>query len=308
MNTSEVRIVEPLAGSSLYGVIFKGCITENMIEQISELKIGSIVFTQGDFSDLACLASHVKNVIRIIVKTSNFDVSELKVFENLEYLDIQSKLSVKQSIPSFKKLAYLSVYYAKCIDFSNFDGSKVKSLTINNWIDESLCPLKDIKNLENLTLVDARKLKRLEGIENLSKLKGFYIDSANQLEDISALGKLKELRSLKLIGCKSIQEHKVIGRLSNLQTLVMHKCSPIDSLFMLDNIKSIDTLGLKGTVIIDNDLSLLKRLPVLKRFDFTASKAYNVSKKDLLSLIESNPSYFDKYGEELWEPSLFKMP
>lgn len=197
----------------------------------------------------------------------NTDISPLYALENLQIMQWWSKTPL--AVKAFANLQTLSVIYPEIIDFQSdkllelsVSDAKdlqflstlpnLKTLTLRDYKGETLSGINQVQNLENLTIIGARKLIHLDEIQACKSLKTLTLENTNKNLDITALAD------------------------SSIRELYLHIA--VENCDFVPKMKHLESLLCKD--IVSNDLSPLFVSKTLKNVQlYKHKKAYSHSKE-----------------------------
>jgi hypothetical protein len=144
--------------------------------------------------------------------------------------------------------------------FSNMTA--LTSLTLLNPSLHSLDGINALSTLDYLRIGRARKLTTIDGLQALIRLSRLELDESRKFHDIAPIGSLHQLRVLML--CDD-------GDLATLK--------PLERLLRLEEFYFTES-----TNVLDGDLSVLQRLPNLRKLAFQERPHYSLGRADFRSL------------------------
>ncbi|SFB72531.1 hypothetical protein SAMN05421780_101118 [Flexibacter flexilis DSM 6793] len=244
---------------------------------------------------------------------------------NIEKLEIASttldKVSYLRNMPNLKHVSLgNSVIYTNINDSTDFSAIKqIEYLYILSRSLTKLDNLKVLKNLRSLWIPANRKLKSIEGIQEMNNLDvfAFYRTDVKDLSPVSGLnlkyisGGETNIKTLKGVHLKDIIRLELNSTLlkkfdaesmPNLEYLSLFN-TPLNSLNELENFSSIKQLSLESCNDI-SDFSILGKMPnleildlhkisipedtLIKILDAPKLKIINVEGNDAIKNIEPN--------------------
>jgi hypothetical protein len=238
------------------------------------------------------------------------DVAFLKEVPELQGVHIQDAIPDVSAIGALEQLKYLLIAGpCNSVDVSGFNA--LHELRIVGW-NSHVIGIEKCKRLEVLyvnqfspkkegisVLAPASGLKELEivqssltdlnGLERFGKLSSLTLRYFKKLQDISQLECLREsLWKLILDRSKRIEDFAPVGTLNGLRNLSITGCGAIESIDFVSSLKNLETIGLmSGTTVLDGDLSLLLKLPVLRFAGIDNKKHYSHSSLELKKFLEN---------------------
>jgi Leucine-rich repeat (LRR) protein len=205
---------------------------------------------------------------------TNFEL--IYALKSLESLNCNTYWDSKIDFTRFKKLQRIYFYWNP--NESLFECKSLKEIVIEQFAKPDPSEFSKLKMLEDLALYSP-KLISLRGIpSSVKKLSLFLARSLREIEDLTALKKLNELTFDG--GCKKIEEISPIGNLLNLEKLTLDDIGHVRSFVPLSKLNKLRKLHFIGTTnVIDGDLSLLLKLPLLTDVIFQNRKHYSHSRE-----------------------------
>jgi uncharacterized protein DUF4375 len=141
--------------------------------------------------------------------------------------------------------------------------------------------------LSTLVLVSLRRLTSIASLRDLPELETLTIDGSRKIADLSALGGLKSVRELRLIGLP-LPSVEFLSRLTRLRVLGLESVGKVASLHFLRALPELEGLALtERTVVTDGDMSILLELPALKRVQYTERRHYRPSREDIRKVLNT---------------------
>jgi Leucine-rich repeat (LRR) protein/cold shock CspA family protein len=216
------------------------------------------------------------------------DFSIMKFFENLRrlrliYVDGQDLRGIEK-FSNFEKLKlHFSPLNLKEIKFPIC----LKELSFNETRIEDLSILKDLKNLEKLSISKIEdvelynRMYEIRSLENLTKLKKLKLRGC-QLEEIKGLENLKNLEELDL-SYNNIKEIMGLEKLVSLKKLFLGK-NQIKDITILKDYTDLEYLDLSQNPI--DDVSKIKSLRKLKYLDLSGTQIIEINWIENLAKLE----------------------
>ncbi|XP_031397189.1 TMV resistance protein N-like isoform X2 [Punica granatum] len=194
------------------------------------------------------------------------NVSNLK---KLMELHVHS-CSVLREISGLANL--ISLYSLKIHDcpIAMLDGlEKLESLIILSVRSCNVVRLPELSRSKNLWSIDAsdnRQLVKIQGLNNLCKVKTLDFSNCISLGRLPKLYELESLEKLDISNCKAIESIPDLPRLQRLKMLVMESCEKLSQLSGLGELESLEVLDIRRCISIERlpDLSKLRRLKSLE--------------------------------------------
>jgi hypothetical protein len=214
------------------------------------------------------------------------DVSIVSRLRTLEFLEINTA-SGQVDFDELSNLKHLRVHVAKGRSFPNVFSPAMQALALWNLGANDLDLLKNFPLLTSLELVQARKIKTLDGIAHAKGLKFVSISYCPNLENIDAIGALSSVEFLELDGVKKIHGYGAIKNLKMLSKLIIMQAGPVCDLGFLAQLKKLKSVVLRKVSIKNHDLSPLTNLPLLTHISLDSKKGYQPVLSVLEKLVES---------------------
>jgi hypothetical protein len=205
-------------------------------------------------------------------------------FRKLTKLD-ECSLHWRKGYVSIFEVASIVDFWVYELDFEdlgmmrNFKQLKVLRLTIPKI--RSLKGIEQLQNINRIELNLARRLNSLEGLNSLPKLRDLSLYATNTGGTAHIAG-LKSLIKISLEGVKDIgTDYSFLSSLTQLRWLLIDNMkNGIENLSFVTALKNIEFIALLKAKVLDNDLSLLLELPLIKYVCVSFRKTY-YPKKDV---------------------------
>lgn len=151
----------------------------------------------------------------------------------------------------------------------------LERLYVYGFADESCRGLSTLTNLRDLTLGPAKRLTTAEGLEQLNRLERLAIYHAPALEDVTAVSSLRLLKELDISHCRRIPTIDFVEPLKYLRKFKLSECGDIETLEPLTALPELEVFNAHGsTRVLDNDLSVLGRVPKLEEVYLMKRRTY----------------------------------
>jgi hypothetical protein len=163
-------------------------------------------------------------------------------------------------------------------------SSSLKTLAISRLSSsyKDLETFSNMQRLEQLEIVQCQ-IESLSGVEKIPDLRALSVSYAPKLRNISALNSAKVLlETVKFENCQKIDSYEPLGQVRSLRKLVLTKCSPIPSLKIFSSLEKLTFISFVNTVVLDNDMRSLLRLPSLEYAGFLHRRGYNMKSEDIV--------------------------
>ncbi len=205
----------------------------------------------------------------IQIGEDNIDISIINNLTNLKRLGIgTAKIKGRLDFCNFPNLEILSVMWIEKQYSNLYCATNLKFISINKFPYDNFEKMSGFSKLEWLQL-NYGKLKSVDGVQYIKKLKYFDLYSMPSLESLTGMkGITESLETFSIEKCKNA-DLSVLREMLNLKVLHILDCSPLAS---VDFVKKMSNLkhAYFGIEILDRDVSVLKE----RGFDFKKSKNY----------------------------------
>lgn len=176
----------------------------------------------------------------------------IEKFQSLESLWIEEFEPFDLEI--FTNLRELSFTASKGFDVG-FRLPKLTTLLLSKSAVQDCHFVEGFESLNDIVMLQANKLKSLNGLELASGLSRASIGYAPNLTDISTLPNCESLRCLELRNLKKVADYTPIFQISGLKRLIFSKCNAIASLGHITRLTQLEHLALIDTDVLDGDLA-----------------------------------------------------
>jgi hypothetical protein len=165
----------------------------------------------------------------------------------------------------------------------------LQSIMTSKYDEANMLPLIDHPNLERLTIKDAPRIESLQGITALRSLSNLGIHLARKLTDITDLADATpSLAELRFEYCSGIASLGAIANQIDLCHLGVNDCRSIGSLSPIRHMSKLSVFHAWGsTRIVDNDLTILLQLPLLRELRLKSRKEYRPSVEDVKAALNA---------------------
>ncbi|XP_031380269.1 TMV resistance protein N-like isoform X2 [Punica granatum] len=221
--------------------------------------------------ELKCLPTLPASLLSLKV----IQCPSLKRFPNVSNLKKLMELlvhscSVLREIAGLANLISLYSMEIRDCPIAMLDGlEKLESLIILSVTSCNVVRLPELSRLKNLWHIDAsdnRQLVKIQGLNNLCKVKTLDLSNCISLGRLPKLSDLESLEMLNINNCKAIESLHDLPRSQKLRKLELKACKKLCQLDGLEELKSLEELRIIGCDAIESlpDLSRLQRLKTLK--------------------------------------------
>ncbi len=183
-----------------------------------------------------------EKIKRITINSSesaNFIFSDRdSYFENLEFMTLKGE-KPKKFPNCFNVKTITNIATEGNVDRLNewFDVSVIRSMSIDSFSENDFSSLKEFKSLEMLQLWNRPKMRSLDGLENLPKLRVLDIAYPTKLTDVSAILRTKNLKNIKFDKFKKIKNWDFLVDKKNIESLVIDTAESTEFVKKLPNLK-----------------------------------------------------------------------
>lgn len=231
----------------------------------------------GDLSLLSCFAALER--LHIINRT-NARLDKIEALKDLKVLTIESNQAVSLNVNSWPLLEELAARWDGPI--LNLErAAKLKRLRIFSWRGHDLYSLDLPPHLLRLELYGG-PLHTLSGIERCAFLEELSLIDLRKLADFSTIGTLKSLRLVRIDTCRKLESLDPIASLPNLEVLHIDNVGEIHSLEPLRANRKLRKLYfIESTNIKDGNTAIVNEMAI-RDFGFQNRKHYNYNYNHLL--------------------------
>ena len=195
----------------------------------------------------------------------------LGAFSRLEALWCEEIPPLDMSL--FTRLRRFAFFASAKFDVG-FAAPRLNTLLVSKSAAQNCRFLEAYKDLEELSLLQASKLKSLDGIELAPKLGKLTLGFVPRLESINALAKCMSLQWFELHATKCIGSYGPAFRTPQLHTLILSKCPGLESIKLVSRLKHLEHLALVDTDVKDGDLHPLMQLVTLRHVGIYPDKKH----------------------------------
>lgn len=227
-------------------------------------------FSCDDFSFLSKLPDlELLNIIYSPVE-SLLDVEHLT---QLKSLSISCHWKQKINLSTLRSLERCFISYGKGAE-SVFDCRSLKYLYIDEFKLKSFEALKELKNIEYLTIGNS-SFNETELLPVFKKLRKLVLLNCRKLDQLIGVDPLSKLEWLTIDGSRKLSSIKELKGLESLIVLQLSDNKEIDSLAPIKLLTQLKALCFFGdTVFKDGDLGFLESFPSLSLVGFAGRKHY----------------------------------
>jgi hypothetical protein len=260
-----------------------GTWTEQTTEELRRLQIRNLQLNQarGESGDDVDFLRDMAWIEKLGINDFTLvDDSAVEALPALRLLELVTQARNPVRFNQLRELESCSLNWRKGTD-SLFDCVKLDRLCVTaGFKAREVAMLSRLTNLENLALwnVSAPNIEPLGSLHKLKKLSLARWPRLESLRGLSALVNLKELRIESCRGCRSLEELRPLVR---LRRLGLDNVGAVDSLAPLEGMRDLEwVMFTESTNVADGDLSVLTRLPHLKKTSFKNRSHYNHSREE----------------------------
>ena len=260
--------------------------------QATGLHIGA--YTDYQPQDLSFLRETPELCLLNLNTSSVSDDSVIASLTHLRSLSLQTSSNAALNLSELTSLEDLSLRWRETVSGLG-ECTNLRCLSIENFEPPTgdLAPLRSLIHLRKLEIVGG-SIRKLSGLQYLSSLR--FLDlSELRLDDPNGISDAAHLRGLAMSRCGGVETLGFVSHLTDLVWLTLLEMGQIESLRPLAGLTSIEVVGVgEGTVIRDGDMSVLTRLPNLKRVMLVDQPHYSHRSRDF-------PKHYSKTYEWLWQ-------
>lgn len=255
-------------------------ITDYIVEnKIDTLYLNYVKGWSGKDLDFLTDLKHLKEFK--IISHEVINIEGLHILTELEYLSLAvGNAKTKLDFSAFNKLKNCYFEWLKGSD-SIFGCSSLENLSLYGYNGKSFAEISKLKHLKRLSITHNRTIRELSGVAKLIKLESLRLRGMTKLESTEELSRLESLKTLWISTCKKIQNIDFIAELTKLTEVRLINLGKITSLEPLLQCRELEYLDFTdSTTITDGDLSILKRIPNLKKIYFINRRHYSNKQED----------------------------
>ena len=204
-------------------------------------------------------------------------------------------------IPSSKSVSFRAIDDDKLVNaLSHLDRVEdLRLLTISDGNLTNLEPLKQLSNLQVLTIAPASGITSLEPLKGLKRLEWFGLDDAPGLMDLEPLRSLTGLEQISLASATGITSLEPLKGLASFMRLNLRGATAITKLEPLMNLTNLRHLNLSHTRV--SNLESLRTLTKLVKLDLS-NNALITDLESLKGLTNLRELYISHTGITSLEP------
>ena len=198
------------------------------------------------------------------------NVSAIESLHNLKYLDI---CYFPNEYIDFRKLSQLktcSLGYPYDID-TLFELNTLESLSLDELKLKDYRVFEKLTNLKKLYIGNS-SISTLDVLSKMTLIEELSLINCRKISDFSQISLFKNLKYLDLRGCNKLVSIDFVSQLKNLEHLILGHSNTIKSIKPLKNCSSLRIVALPN--IIDGDLSPLENLKKLNTIFIQNRKHY----------------------------------
>ena len=228
-------------------------------------------------TDLGFIRAWPIRSLTIVARTIE-DLSPIyRCAETLEVLNVVTSPGARIDLARFDALWDVGADWGQ-VKHSIGAASGLRRLFAGNYTEVDLTALAGCAALQHVVLKDRPQVRSLDGVGELGELHHLGVYAAPRLCDLSALCDFDSLRELHVEACSSIGALEAVSCHRGLTMLNVSDCGEIESLRPVARCEGLEVLWLYGsTRIVDNDLSILMRLPRLVELRMRNRRDYRPS-------------------------------
>lgn len=213
------------------------------------------------------------------------DISPIWALKSAQHIGLECNLSKAGDFGSFTELRTCFLrWQPKAV--SILSAASLEDLNVANYPFDDFVPLCKLELLKNLKIT-SRKLKSLNGIQDLPMLDSLDLYQCKGVNCLEPLRQVSSLRSLLLDGCRGLNDLTPLKYLSMLETLSLNDCESISSLEPLAQLDKIKNIYFSGSTKIENGgLRMLMQMSNLQSVSFANRRHYDVSLTDITEALE----------------------
>jgi hypothetical protein len=223
------------------------------------------------------------------------DVSEVSALEGLEYLLMHVSARSRVGFSSLRKLRHCSFQWIPGNE-DLFSSTALQHLSLIEYKEGSLDPLRGLSGLRSLKLSDNRKAADTGFLMGLAKLESLEVAHYRALGSLDGLRHTPGIRTLKVSGTRKLASLAPIASLPALETLELESLGTVPSLQFLSACRNLRAFVLMDTNVKDGKLDFLDGLPKLEKAIFENRRHYNRKREEFR---KSGLSMADELNQEI---------
>jgi len=292
MNRNKYNTYAMFDGSlrmQIFEVEADGSVPLGALEMLKDERITTLELSSDDCNNWKPVLDIYNGRGYLSIYTNKFNFKLLEGYNNLEQLNIEVS-SMKQGfdLSKLESLKYLNIRAGKSIEKINFCSKSLKALRLSYLSVENLKLFNALDVVEFLSIYRSTKLKTLDGIEHMNKLKNVWLVNNSNIQSIEALVELNNLVDLKLEENKRLVKYSPVSNIKKLDNLMIAGLT--DSIGFLGNCNNLTQLSF-GLKVGDGDLTPLKKLINLSYLDGRDRKGQSPSFNEIKSYLIENHQY-----------------
>ncbi|KAG0601993.1 hypothetical protein M758_11G152900 [Ceratodon purpureus] len=140
--------------------------------------------------------------------------------------------------------------------------TRLHTISITGWSSRGLPSLVSLASLYRLEIHRCKGVQKLTGVQNLSRLKSFYVDQC-EFQDLSVLSNFTSLQELLLEECYLLERLPDLSKLTQLESITIEYCYSLQTLVGIGPLLQLETLHCSASAI--TELPDLCNFPRLRR-------------------------------------------
>lgn len=244
--------------------------------QTNQIKALYLNYAKGWVGNDFSFLSHVKGIEELSITVSKAEgLDAIESMKSLVELKISGSTHDHVDFSKLTKLQRCFLSWWKGAD-SIFDCTALKTLYIDCYKAKNLDSLRGLKELRKLTIGNS-PIQDITGLYELSKLEELHLLNCRKLSSFDVIGSLGELKRLYINGSKRLEGLNFLAGLKHLEVLSVCDNGKMASLAPLVELKALKAVAFSGrdTLIEDGDLSVFESLPKLSMLMFQGRRHYS---------------------------------
>ncbi|MBD9395277.1 hypothetical protein [Acidovorax sp. ACV01] len=245
------------------------CINESDVKRVSLNLTGSSALNDIDFLSLIAGVKTVSVECEKII-----DVSVLNKLPDLKEIYLCKNVLADFDLGELQGVEEIGIEIGRWRLLPSTRMPKVKRLWVDFHKGADLAFLEKFPNMVDLSVLQARNLNNLSGVEFCPRLEKIILGYCQNLLDISALGALSKIRYLEMMNLMKLSSVASIFELPSLTSLIIEKLPKIDSLKKIASMPDLEIFSLIKTEVCDGDFEFFCGMPKLRHCYIKPNKSH----------------------------------
>jgi Leucine-rich repeat (LRR) protein len=191
-----------------------------------------------------------------IVLLKNVDLEPIHALRELVSLRITKNFNQRINFACFPRLKECHLHWNLKIE--NFNAiNDLEQLELYDFKKTDLTDVKQLNKLRILSILQSQ-IVEVSGIEYLNNLQQLELIDNKKLKSLEGVERLQKLVRLNIENCPNVNDIEPVGNLTDLEFLGLHDCKGINTLSPIKGLKRLQEIYLTGnTNILDGNLDTL---------------------------------------------------